>query len=201
MRLAISGTHSMGKTTLLNDCGRAFSDFAIEAESYRSLVAFNRDLHIALGAEADKHAMWILQGDLMGKLLHYRPGEKVFFDRGPVDMLAYSMYAMHFGSTDIDQAFLDALEDTATIYCREFLDAILFVGMTDDYAISFEDDGVRPTDDGYRETVDRYFKELYARLDLGLPVISINGPRESRIEQIRELLASERLPMKPALVR
>lgn len=184
MRLAISGTHSVGKTTLLADCARAFPDFTQEDEAYRFLVGFNPRLHIGLGREADKHAMWILQGDLMGRLAHHRGGDRTFFDRGPVDLIAYSRYAIEEGRTDLDSAFLDALTDIARIYCREFLDAILFIPLREDYPIAFEDDGVRPTDAGYRERVDAHFKDLYRTLDLGIPIHEIQGPREERIRAI-----------------
>ena len=181
MRLAISGTHSMGKTTLLGDCVRAFPDYTTESEAYRTLRASTRNLTIGLGREADKHAMWILQGELMGKLLRHRKGEKVFFDRGPVDMLAYSLYAKEENQTDLDEGFLQSLREIGCIYCREFLDAILFVPIRDDYSIQFENDGVRPTDGGYRERVDAHFKNLYKTLDLGIPIVEIQGPRSARI--------------------
>lgn len=188
MRLAISGTHSMGKTTLLADCARAFPNYVQEDEAYRFLTRFNPRLHIGLGREADKHAMWILQGDLMGRLVHHRGGDCAFFDRGPVDMIAYSRYAIEEGRTDLDTPFLEALTDIARIYCREFLDGILFVPMREDYPIAFEDDGVRPTDSGYRERVDAHFKELYRTLDLGIPVHEIQGPRAERIRAIGSIV-------------
>jgi predicted ATPase len=197
MRLAISGTHSMGKTTLLGDCARAFPDFECETEAYRSLRSFNPDLHIGLGREADKHAMWILQGNLMGKLLRHRKGDKVFFDRGPADMLAYSLYAWEERKTDLDAGFLQSLRDIACIYSREFLDAILFIPMRPDYAIDFEDDGVRPTDDGYRERVDSHFKRLYKELDLQIPVLEIQGSRQERITAIAQHLACQPAVMPP----
>lgn len=184
MRLAISGTHSMGKTTLLADCHEAFPEYVNESEAYRSLTKFNPSLNIGLGKEADKHAMWILQGELMGKLLRHRKGDKVFFDRGPADMLAYSLYAKEAGQTDLDDGFLQSLRDIAGIYCREFLEAILFIPIREDYAIEFENDGVRPTDDGYRERVDAHFKELYRTLDLGIPIIEVQGTRRARILEI-----------------
>jgi len=184
MRLAISGTHSMGKTTLLGDCARAFPDYMTETEAYRSLRSFNPALHIGLGREADKHAMWILQGNLMGKLMRHCKGDKVFFDRGPVDMLPYSLYAIEEKQTDLDEGFVQSVSDIARIYCREFLEAILFVPIRDDYVIQFENDGVRPTDSGYRERVDAHFKTLYRTLDLGIPVIEVQGTRQERIVAI-----------------
>jgi predicted ATPase len=188
MRIAISGTHSMGKTTLLRDCLEAFPGYVSETEAYRSLTAFNPDLHIGLGAEADLRSMWILQGDLMGKLVHHRGGEDVFFDRSPVDMIPYGRWAMKVGHTDLDERFLEALRQIARIYAREFLDAILFISMSPDYVIPFENDGVRPTEVGYRETVDAFFKEEYKTLDLGIPVIELNGPRQERVRRIGELI-------------
>lgn len=193
MRLAISGTHSMGKTTLLADCAAAFPQYATETEAYRTLRRFNPDLHIGLGREADKHAMWILQGELMGKLLRHRKGERVFFDRGPVDMLAYSLYAKEENQTDLDDRFLDSLRDIGRIYCREFLEAILFVPIREDYAIEFENDGVRPTDDGYRERVDAHFKHIYKTLDLGIPIVEIQGTRAARIRTIASHIGCEPL--------
>lgn len=198
MRLAISGTHSMGKTTLLEDCSRAFPDYATESEAYRTLRGFNPALHIGLGREADKHAMWILQGELMGKLLRHRKGDKVFFDRGPVDMLAYSLYAREERQTDLDEGFLQSLREIACIYCREFLDAILFVPMRDDYAIQFESDGVRPTDDGYRERVDAHFKCVYRALNLGIPIIEIQGSRSVRILTIANYIGCRPAVLPPS---
>jgi hypothetical protein len=197
MRLAISGTHSMGKTTLLGDCARAFPDFKAESEAYRTLRAFNPELVIGLGREADKHAMWILQGELMGKLLRHRRGDKVFFDRGPADMLAYSMYAREEAQTDLDEGFLQSLREIACIYCREFLDAILFVSIREDYPIHFEDDGVRPTHDGYRERVDAHFKNLYKTLDIGIPVVEVYGTRGARIRAIAEYIETTPVVLPP----
>jgi predicted ATPase len=197
MRLAISGTHSMGKTTLLADCVNAFPDYTTESEAYRTLRRFNPAVHIGLGREADKHAMWILQGELMGKLLHHRKGDKVFFDRGPVDMLAYSLYAKEEHETDLDEGFLQSLQEIAGIYCREFLEAILFIPIRDDYAIQFENDGVRPTDEGYRERVDAHFKRIYKTLDLGIPIIEIQGSRASRILTIADYIRCEPAVLPP----
>lgn len=197
MRLAISGTHSMGKTTLLGDCARTFPDYITESEAYRSLRSFNPALHIGLGREADKHAMWILQGNLMGKLLRHCKGEKVFFDRGPVDMLAYSLYAIEQKQTDLDEGFVQSLSDIARIYCREFLEAIFFVPIRDDYAIQFENDGVRPTDSGYRERVDAHFKTLYRTLDLGIPIIEVQGTRQERIVAIANYIGCKPADLPP----
>jgi hypothetical protein len=197
MRLAISGTHSMGKSTLLQDCASAFPDFTVESEAYRSLRAFHPEVPIGLGKEADKHAMWLLTGDVMGKLLRHRRGERVFYDRGPADMIPYTLYAIRHGRTDLDQAFVDALTEVARIYCREFLEAILFLPMHRDHPIDFEDDGVRPTDEGYREEVDADFKAFYAGLDLGIPILEVVGSRQQRIARIAELLGQAR----PAALR
>jgi hypothetical protein len=188
----------MGKTTLLGDCAKAFPDFVTEAEAYRTLRAFNPDLFIGLGREADKHAMWILQGELMGKLLRHRKGDKVFFDRGPADMLAYSLYAKEEGQTDLDDGFIQSLRDIARIYCREFLDAILFVPIRGDYLIGFEDDGVRPTDGGYRERVDAHFKSLYRTLDLGAHVLEVQGTRAARILTIADYIGAAPVELPPA---
>jgi hypothetical protein len=113
--------------------------------------------------------------------LRHRKGDNVFFDRGPADMLAYSLYAWEEGQTDLDLGFLQSMREIARIYCREFLDAILFIPIRDDYAIEFENDGVRPTDDGYRERVDAHFKREYQKLDLGIPILEIQGTRRERL--------------------
>ena len=71
---------------------------------------------------------------------------------------------------------------------EKFLEAILFVPIRDDYAIDFENDGVRPTDDGYREHIDAHFKTLYKTLDLRIPVIEIQGTRQDRILAIAKYI-------------
>jgi hypothetical protein len=97
----------------------------------------------------------------MGKLLRHRTGDKVFFDRGPVDMLAYSIYAWEEKQTDLDEGFLRSL------------------------------DGVRPTDDGYRKRVDAHFKSLYKRLELRIPILEIQGTRQERIAAIASDIGRE----------
>jgi hypothetical protein len=152
-------------------------------------------MHIGLGREADKRAMWILQDNLMGKLLRHRKGDKAFFDRGPADMLAYSLYACEEGQTDLDEGFLQSMRDIACIYARESLDAILFIPIRDDYAIEFENDGLRPTYDGYRKRVDA--KREYEKLDLGIPVLEIQGTRQERIAAIAKYIDCQRVVLPP----
>jgi hypothetical protein len=56
----------------------------------------------------------------------------------------------------------------------------------------------RPTDGGYRERVDAHFKRLYKTLDLGIPIVEIQGPRSARIMTIANHIGSPALVLPPA---
>jgi hypothetical protein len=86
MRIAISGTHGVGKTTLIDAFLQAHPEFKHEPEPYVTMVE-------ELGEEfSEEPSVEDFRRQLefnVERLRHHAPGEKVIFERCPVDFLAY----------------------------------------------------------------------------------------------------------------
>ena len=86
MRIAVSGTHSTGKSTLIDEFLRAHPDFVHEPEPYTVMVE-------DLGEEfADEPCVEDFYRQLefnVDRLRQHAPGERVIYERCPLDFLAY----------------------------------------------------------------------------------------------------------------
>ena len=90
MRIAISGTHCCGKSTLIDEFLLAHPDFAHEPESYEAL---QEEYGETFGADpcADDFLRQLEHN--VGRLRRNASGGRVIFERSPVDYLAY-MFAL-----------------------------------------------------------------------------------------------------------
>lgn len=191
MRIAISGTHSQGKSTFCRDFLARHSDYIFENEPYRAL----KDKHeILFGDYQTQHHIDLQLNYCLGRLKKYKPGDKVLFDRLPADYIPYSAYTAHNAHTDINQAYVDSLYKRIKPVMHH-LDLIVFIPMTEDYEIALEDDGHRPVEDFYRAWVDGAFKIMYHKdLQRILPainapkIVEITGPREVRIARLESII-------------
>ena len=113
-----------------------------------------------------------------------------------MDYIAYSQYTADKGTTDIDDAFVEAMVPRVRETLRR-LDLLVFVPMTDLWPVDMEDDGIRPVDLPYRAEVDAIFKQIYRdkRYDV-MPkhdapkLIELWGSREERLERLDQALAA-----------
>src|SRR4029453_1767913 len=86
MRIAVSGTHGVGKSTLIDEFLRKHPEFVHEPEPYTVLV---EDLGEEFSDEPrveDFHRQLEFNID---RLRQHTPGEKVIYERCPIDFLAY----------------------------------------------------------------------------------------------------------------
>lgn len=85
MRIAVAGTHRNGKTSLTEAFVRARPDFDLEPEPYEQMLEAGEDFLDHYEPEAFTRQL----EHLVGRLTLREPGEKVIFDRSPMDFLAY----------------------------------------------------------------------------------------------------------------
>jgi hypothetical protein len=158
MRIAVSGTHSVGKSTFVWDFIKAHPDYIREEEPYRAL----RDFYpIQFGKDATNFCNGLQLYYNLSRVQHYiKPSDNVIFDRCPIDYIAYSMYAARYGQTDMTDAFVESLIEPI----RESLhhiDLIVFVSINEKHLVDIEDDGIRPIDPSYRREIDEDLKRIY----------------------------------------
>jgi hypothetical protein len=192
MRIAVSGTHSVGKSTFVWDFVNKHQEFIREEEPYRAL----RELYpIKFGKEATNFCNGLQLFYNLSRVKQYQsPTEQVLFDRCPVDYIAYSMYAARYQQTDMDDKFVQSLI-TPIRESLSWLDIILFVTVNDKHPVNIENDGIRPIDPAYRNEVDGYLKEIYFNnLFQIMPekyppkLIELWGSREERVMKVTSLL-------------
>jgi len=193
MRIAVSGTHSVGKSTFVWDLIKAHPDYIREEEPYRAL---RDNFNIKFGKESTRFCNGLQLYQHLSRVKHYPlPSCQVIFDRSPVDYLAYSLYTANYQQTDLDMSFVESLV-TPIREGLEYIDLLIFISINTKHLVALEDDGIRPIDPSYRSEVDQLFKKIYFEdLYAIMPqqnkpkLIELWGTREERIEKISDLLA------------
>lgn len=192
VRIAISGSHSLGKSTFVHDWVHQHPEYIREEEPYRAL--------------RDWYAIEFKDGSTRlhnGIQLHYNASrvnryhdsqDNVIFDRAPVDYIAYSQYTANQGTTDICDAFVDALVPTVRDSLR-FLDVLVFIPISEQWPIAMEDDGIRPVDLAYRDEVDELFKQIYRQQRWQVMpteqvplLVELSGSRTDRVKQLEDTI-------------
>lgn len=195
MRIAVSGSHSLGKSTLVDDWVARYPEFTREEEPYRALGLYG-PYQILFRDESTRLHNGIQLYYSLSRVHRYAgQADDVIFDRAPVDYLAYSQYTADAGSTDIDDAFVMSMV-AAVIESLDRLDIIAFVPKSDDWPVEMEADGIRPTDYAYRDAVDAVFKQIYREGRYGVIsgerhplVVELVGSREDRLDQLARAAA------------
>lgn len=179
MRIAVSGTHCSGKTTLIAAFLNAHPDFANEPEPYALLVEdFLRQLQFSV-AQLNSH----------------KRTEAVVFDRCPVDFLAYLLALKDLNREPVDSQIIDAAIELVK-ESLPGLDLIVFVPLDGADPIELEAE----EDPRLRRAVDRRLIAILDDDELGLgstlpEVIDVRGPTGQRLRMLEEKLS------KPAKLR
>jgi len=195
MRIAISGSHSLGKSTVVNDWVAAHPEFRREEEPYRAL-ALNGPYEILFREASTRLHNGIQMYYNISRVYRYSsPADDVIFDRAPVDYLAYSQYTANQGSTDIDSAFVASMVP-AVRESLDHLDILAFVPKSEAWPVEMEADGIRPVDHAYRDEVDVIFKQIYREGRFAVMpsvhpplMLELVGSRHQRLDQLREAIA------------
>ena len=194
MRIAISGSHSLGKSTVVNDWVARHPRFRREEEPYRALGLHGPYEILFRDASTRLHNGIQMYYNISRIHRYGDSAEDVIFDRAPVDYIAYSQYTANQGRTDIDPAFVESMVP-AVRESLDHLDILAFVTKSDAWPEAMEADGIRPVDHGYRDEVDAIFKQIYreGRFQVlpekrGPRLIELWGPSEQRLNQLQQAM-------------
>ena len=182
MRIAVSGTHFIGKTTLIEDFLKKHPEYKYEKEAYHQLQD-EKTMELSLEPTLDS---LLEQLDYSIKQLNQNKDERnIIFDRCPVDFVAYAMIQLEQDSIAINDS--EVAERFPEIKAAlNTLDFILFLPITKENSIDYTEENP-----AYRKAADKYFKQIY-RNDIcnifpryGHPkIVEIWGDRATRIKKI-----------------
>jgi nicotinamide riboside kinase len=199
MRIAISGTANLGKSTLVQDFLQEWNMYGREVKTYRDVL---NEKQLPHSKKTTKESQKAILDYMVDTLKEFKKGDKVIFDRCPLDNLVYSMWAMSQEDSDIDEDFIDECIPIVKEVLTN-LDIIFFIPITKFNKIDIEDDGFRETDKQYIKEIDNFFKVLQRHYhehpqdnpffprDDSPALIEVFGSREERINMIKLYIDAE----------
>lgn len=182
MRIAVSGTHFIGKSTLIEDFIKKHPEYKFEMEPYYKLQN-EKSMELSLEPSLDS---LLEQLDYSINQLNECANEKnVIFDRCPVDYIAYAMYALDEDDIDVNDSEVSERFPNIKAALNN-LDLILFLPMAKENSIAYTEENP-----AYRKLADKYFKKLYRDDIFDIfpkynhpKVIEIYGNRLARIKTV-----------------
>lgn len=173
MRIAISGSHATGKSSLLSELGARMPELVIIDEPYRLLEAAGHSF--ATPPTADEFE-YLAEHSAAFQTESHR--SHIAFDRCPADYLAYRSVV---SSTPIPRTLLDA-----AVSALRTLDIVVFVPIERPDRIETSE---APR---LRRSVDGVLREMLLDDTWGfeLPVIEVQGDLDERVDQVRARIAA-----------
>ena len=168
MRIGLTGTMSVGKSTLAKALGEIdmFKGYTIQTERSKYL----RDIGIALNTDSTLKGQLVFAAERSIELMQ----SNIITDRTIYDVCSFTLSAKSIEWTE-KRYFTEIL-----MQLRNEYDAIIYVSPE---GVDIEDNGVRTIDPIYREKIDFTIKEM---LEQYTPkkLITVKGSTEERINTI-----------------
>lgn len=190
MKICISGSQNLGKSTFIKDIIDVYPYFRTPSVTYRNVV---KDNNLNINKKADIKGQSMIFNKVTEELLTLTDGQ-VILDRCLFDAYIYSKWShLNNPATNIDATFLTLQLEMAKFYSA-YYDYIIFIPMLMDGTDPvMEEDGLRETDASYRIEVDELFNQMYSEMIIDDPefakkLIYINGTREERMQSFKELI-------------
>mgnify|MGYP003423190648 CR=1 FL=1 len=174
MRIGLTGTQSVGKSTLV-DSLRTIKEFdKYEFQTERS--KYLRDLGIPLNTDSTLKGQIVFLAERASELFK----ENIITDRSIIDVMAFTESAKSMVRKE-KNAFLEA----ASLLLPQY-DHIIYIPHD---GIKLEHNGVRTTDVTYRDIIDENIRKLlkkYKHLIKNIHIVQ--GTNEERIEKMKEII-------------
>ena len=168
MRIAVSGTHGVGKSTLIDEFVSKHQEFTHEPEPYAVMVEdFGEEFSDEPNVEDFRRQLEFN----IERLRQHAPGEKVIYERCPIDFLAY-IDALEPGS-------VEALLGPVT-QAMQNLDLIVYLPLEADQTLESEYPKLQ-------KAVDRRLHTILLDDELGIvitPVVEATGSTSQRLSVV-----------------
>ena len=174
MRIAVSGTHGVGKSTLIDEFLRVHSEFVHEPEPYTVMV---EDFGEEFSSEpCVEDFVRQLQFNI-DRLHQHTPGENVIYERCPSDFLAY----IHALDTKIANGLRDEVSEA-----MQHLDLIVYLPFEDNF--TREDEFPK-----LQLAMDRRLSAIFRDDEFGMmgSVVEAEGSTAQRLRIIEKAMLSQ----------
>lgn len=186
MRIAVSGTHCSGKSTLVEDFVAVHPEYIHEPEPYEWL----QEVYGEAPAEEPGVDDFYRQLELsVERLREYGPGARVIAERSPLDFLAYILALIELGRAGRDCALsASAVELAASGLAHLDLLVILPLSAADGIAVPLDED-LELREEMNDRLMDLISSDPYALFTSSrLRVIEVHGTRQQRLRQLQDAL-------------
>ena len=172
MKIAFTGAHSTGKTTLLNKL-KHDPMFNLEFECIDEITRRMTKKGLKINEGGDDITQLLIMNSHISNILK----SKSIMDRCALDGVVYTRCMYEKGQ--VADWVMDFAENVFEKIIGKY-DFIFY--LTPEFAM--EDDGVRSVDQGFQKQIVKLFEQYI--LECEVPVIHLTGSVESRIKQIKE---------------
>ena len=168
MRIGLTGTVSVGKTTLAKALGELdqFKGYTIQTERSKYLS----NLGIPLNTDSTLPGQFIFLAERASELLQ----PNIITDRTIWDVCSFTLSAKSIGDFE-KRTFVDA-----AMNLRDYYDVVIYVSPR---GVEMEDNGIRETDMGYRMKIDKVIQMMLEEYK-PTKLINVEGTTEERIATI-----------------
>ena len=184
MRIAVSGTHCSGKSTLIEVFLAAHADYRHEPEPYEVL----QDLGELFAAEPDADDFYRQLEYSIERLHAYRSGDRVIFERSPLDFVAYLLALDDLNRSTANRILAEQSIDSA----REpisLLDVIVFLPIDGGIVVPDEEDPE------LRTTMSKRLEQILIDDDFDMfphkrpVVVEVSGATSERLKLVESALS------------
>jgi predicted ATPase len=183
MRIALSGSHRTGKSTLLGDLAEQLPGYATVAEPYELLE--EEGYEFAHPPSLDDYLRQLERSiEVLGE-----HGEDALFDRCPLDFVAYAL-SCEEGALFEAEDYLDVIRPAVAK-----LSLVVLVPVEEPDRIALP----RTEDEELRRAVDEKIREILVDdvFGLGLEILEVSGNRAHRAGMVLRWMRSSRAASRP----
>lgn len=155
MRISISGAQNTGKSTLLKSFLYTWKNFTTPSKTYREYLTENKLQH---SSKTTPETQQGILDFMLDQLQQYEKGSKVIYDRCPLDVLAYSMWAHDKGIDGFTKQYIDKQISIVRESMR-MIDIIFLCKFDETQTVI--DDGMRDTNIEYIKEIDNIFNSFF----------------------------------------
>lgn len=181
-RIAIVGTHSTGKSTLIQDLKKYFEENSITEVDFIKQV--NRECPkygLKINEEADDLTQLYIAANDLKQIVEFPKNKDLISDRCILDTFIYSK-SMYQDKGQISEFTLDAVQAIAANSLEMYTD---FVWLRPEFNVV--PDGVRSEDETWRLGLDLLFEDAFKDLEaLDVIPVTLTGTPEERVQQFIE---------------